>query len=133
MSRRKRNRKPLNLDYGPPGSSTEGRMMKSQLDSISREAQRLSSMLEDGDDLPQWTLNKIATALDRLTSAENYLISKIERATVRRNPSPIPNIVIAQQLYRRTNNPDADDLMEVIEGQGYATKRQISRMKRLAT
>ena len=29
--------------------------------------------------------------------------------------------------------PDADDLMEVIEGQGYATKRQISRMKRLAT
>lgn len=90
-------------------------------------------MLEDGDDLPQWTLNKIATALDRLTSAENYLISKIERATVRRNPSPIPNIVIAQQLYRRTNNPDADDLMEVIESQGYATKRQISRMKRLAT
>jgi hypothetical protein len=67
------------LDYGTQKSgSREGRMLKLQLTSMEREARKLRSILEDGDDLPQWIHSKVSTAGDRLTTASQYLQSKLE-------------------------------------------------------
>ena len=64
-------------------------MAKSQLMSIHRIAQRLDDALMDGDNLPQWVHTKIATSLDRLSTAANYLETKIEKMNrgMRRNPN----------------------------------------------
>jgi len=75
--RYRRNREALNMDYGPV--SREGQMLKSQLMSMQREANKLYSMLEDGDNLPGWVNSKISTALDRLSTSRRYIESKLAR------------------------------------------------------
>lgn len=68
------------LDYGHTQSdSHEGKMAKSNLMSLARRAAELESILSDADDLPQWVHYKIATAKDRIQSAYDYLVNKIER------------------------------------------------------
>lgn len=73
------------MGYGRPNAV----MAKSQLMSIHRIAQRLENALMDGDNLPQWVHTKIATALDRLSTAANYLETKIEKMNrgMRANPN----------------------------------------------
>ena len=74
----RRNRQALNMDYGREmSSSREGKMLKRQLVSMQREAGRLHSLLEDGDDLPGWVQGKITTGLDRLTTARQYIEGKL--------------------------------------------------------
>ncbi len=66
------------MDYGREmSSSREGKMLKRQLVSMQREAGRLHSLLEDGDDLPGWVQGKITTGLDRLTTARQYIEGKL--------------------------------------------------------
>lgn len=85
--RYRRNREALNLDYGREmSSSREGRMLRRQLLSMQREAGRLHSLLEDGDDLPGWVQGKVATSLDRLHSARQYIESKLESMGYVKNP-----------------------------------------------
>ncbi len=64
-----------NLDYK---GSKEGQMMKNRLRTIQRVAAALDAEIQPTDNLPQWTLAKVATAQDRLTSAMQYLSSRIE-------------------------------------------------------
>lgn len=63
-----------NLDYAIPN---EGGMAKSNLYNISVDAQELNSLLQDTDNLPQWTQEKIAVAKSMLNSVREYLESKI--------------------------------------------------------
>ena len=65
-----------NYDY--PYRS-EGSSMKNRLATIERVARALRESLQDTDDLPQWTHAKVVTAQDRLTTAMQYLTSKMER------------------------------------------------------
>jgi len=68
------------------------RMAKSQLASIHRVANHLNNILMSEDELPQWVHTKIATSLDRLVTASNYLTTKIERMSeMKRNPNYIKN------------------------------------------
>jgi len=53
-------------------------MMMNQLATIERVARALRNELEPTDNLPQWTLNKVSTAQDRLTTAMQYLVSRID-------------------------------------------------------
>ncbi len=69
-----------NLGYGLPN----GGMIRNQLVSIMRASEQLFSALEDADDLPDWVLTKIATSMDRLITANNYILSKLEKR--RMNP-----------------------------------------------
>jgi hypothetical protein len=63
------------LDYPKSG---EGKMMMNRLATIERVARALRAELQPQDNLPQWTLDKVATAQDRLTTAMQYLSSRIE-------------------------------------------------------
>lgn len=63
------------LDYPNAG---EGKMMMNRLATIERVARALRQELHPQDNLPQWTLDKVATAQDRLTTAMQYLSSRIE-------------------------------------------------------
>ena len=79
-------RQPYDMGYGVPNA----RMAKSQLRSIIRIGQRLEEALMDGDNLPQWVHTKVATSLDRLNTAANYLESKIYTMSQRRsNPADV--------------------------------------------
>ena len=63
------------LDYP---NAREGKMMMNRLATIERVARALRSELQPTDNLPQWTLDKVSTAQDRLTTAMQYLSSRIE-------------------------------------------------------
>lgn len=64
-----------NFDYA---KAHEGSMMINRLATIERVARALREQLEPTDNVPQWTLAKVATAQDRLTTAMQYLSSRIE-------------------------------------------------------
>ena len=63
-----------NLDYG---HMYEGRMARTELDNIERNAKKLHKLLRDDDDLPEWVNKKIVLANSYLQSATNYLHNKI--------------------------------------------------------
>ena len=63
-----------NLDYG---HMYEGRMIRTELDNIERNAKQLHDMLHDGDDLPEWVNKKVFLANSYLKSAKDYLHNKI--------------------------------------------------------
>jgi len=76
-----------NFDYPMP---LEGRMAKSYLWAIEKDARELREQLEDNDNLPGWVQAKIVTAQDRISTVNRYLSHKIERATgqiAERNPA----------------------------------------------
>ena len=68
------------LDYGHTKSgSNEGKMSKSRLYQIARDSSALHDMLEDGDDLPEWSQEYIALAAAAVTKVYNYLDYKLKR------------------------------------------------------
>ena len=76
------NRRAYNLDYPTP---REGAMLRRQLASMVEDAARLRSALHPDDNVPGWTIKKVATAEDRLHSASTYLRQKIaDQSGVRR-------------------------------------------------
>jgi hypothetical protein len=62
------------LDYG---HMYEGRMARTELDNVERNAKKLHKLLRDDDDLPEWVNKKIVLANSYLQSATNYLHTKI--------------------------------------------------------
>lgn len=79
-------REPIDMSYG-----ADALMAKSQLQSIARIANELNQALIDQDRLPQWVHTKVSTALDRLSTAYNYLKSRIEDRSRRSNPTYLQN------------------------------------------
>jgi hypothetical protein len=63
-----------NLGYG----TSNGGMAKNQLQTIERTARQLNEILQYDDELPDWVLTKVSTAMDRLLSAYNYIQSKLQ-------------------------------------------------------
>ena len=63
-----------NLDYG---HMYEGRMIRTELDNIERNAKQLHDILHDGDDLPEWVNKKIFLANSYLKSAKIIYIIKL--------------------------------------------------------
>ena len=76
-----------NFDYPQP---LEGRMVKSYLLAIEKDARSLRKKLRDTDNLPSWVQAKVVTAQDRLQVANRYMSYKIDRsARAKTNPGPI--------------------------------------------
>ncbi len=76
-----------NFDYPQP---LEGRLAKSYLWAIEKDARELRVALLDDDQLPGWVTAKIVTAQDRISGVSRYMDHKIHRRTVknlRKNPS----------------------------------------------
>ena len=64
-----------NFDYPMP---YQGKMAKSALSQIQRDARVLRKLLRDGDRIPQWNHYKIAVAAHDIAKVRNYLQYKIE-------------------------------------------------------
>ena len=71
-------RKGRNLGYG----ASNGKMIRNQLKSIMRAAQELHDVVMDSDELPTWVLTKVATSMDRLITANQYIMSKLDNKEV---------------------------------------------------
>jgi hypothetical protein len=104
-------------------------MAKSQLVSIRRIAGQLNDILQNDDSLPQWVHTKLATSLDRLSTAYNYLQSKIERMSTngyRQNPYYIENgsemCVFAWTSAIVLSPISKDDLLDEAEDAGFDRK-----------
>ena len=68
-----------NLDYGSVKSdSDEGKMFKSTLNRIIKNAKELEEAVSNSDDLPQWCHYKLAYAHENISTLYDYLIDKIE-------------------------------------------------------
>jgi hypothetical protein len=67
-----------NFDYPMP---QEGRMAKSYLWAIEKDARELRKQLQDSDNLPGWVSAKIVTAQDRIQTVNRYMGHKIARET----------------------------------------------------
>lgn len=63
-----------NLDYHPP---YEGRMIRTELDNIQRNAKSFHDLLHDSDDLPEWVNKKVFLANSYLKSAKDYIQNKL--------------------------------------------------------
>lgn len=74
-----------NFDYPMP---QEGRMAKSYLYAIEKDARALRKKLRDNDDLPGWVQAKIVTAQDRIGVVNRYMGHKIARAEGRAKTNP---------------------------------------------
>jgi hypothetical protein len=59
----------------------EGEMLKSDLRSIMANAQRITDMLEDNDNLPEWCQSKITLAEDYVSTVANYLTAEMNEET----------------------------------------------------
>ena len=55
----------------------EGEMVKSDLRSIMANAERITDLLEDDDNLPEWCQNKITLAEDYISTVANYLTAEM--------------------------------------------------------
>lgn len=62
------------LDYG---HMYEGKMVRKELDNITKNSIKLHDLLHDADDLPEWVNKKVFLANSYLKSAKNYLHNKI--------------------------------------------------------
>jgi hypothetical protein len=67
-----------NFDYPMP---LEGRMAKSYLWAIEKDARELRKKLQDDDGLPGWVQAKIVTAQDRIQIVNRYMGHKIAAKT----------------------------------------------------
>jgi hypothetical protein len=55
----------------------EGEMVKSDLRSIMANAERITDLLEDDDNLPEWCQNKVTLAEDYISTVANYLTAEM--------------------------------------------------------
>lgn len=76
-----------NLGYG----TNNGAMIKNQLQTIQRIASQFDAILEHSDELPDWVLTKVSTAMDRLVVSFNYIQSKLQGM----KPNPRVNVSAA--------------------------------------
>jgi hypothetical protein len=68
-----------------PGEyDTEGDMAKNELLTIIRAARKLTGMLDNDDNMPEWTQKKITKAADYVDTAADYIASQKERGVMER-------------------------------------------------
>jgi len=66
-----------------PGEyDTEGDMAKNELLTIIRAARKLTGMLDNDDNMPEWTQKKITKAADYVDTAADYISSQKERGVM---------------------------------------------------
>lgn len=64
---------------GHKKGSEYGRMTRGKLYRMTKMSQSLHDRLDDGQDIPEWTKDKISSAEDRLRSAYDYMDYKLHR------------------------------------------------------
>jgi hypothetical protein len=79
-----------------PGEyDTEGDMAKNELHTIIRAARKLTGMLDNDDNMPEWTQKKINKAADYVDTAADYISSQKERGVMEQHEdSPVARAVL---------------------------------------
>ena len=86
-----------NLDYPVP---LHGYMAKYYLAQVQEDARQLEAQLRDTDQIPAWTLTKLATGSDRINAAARYLLHKL------RNPPAYGDAVASAATLQEAARPD---------------------------
>jgi len=66
----------------------EGDMAKNELHTIVRAARKLAGMLDNDDNMPEWTQKKITKAADYVDTAADYISSQKERGVMEQFQDP---------------------------------------------
>ena len=98
------------LGYGIPN----GRMLRSELTSIRRSATSLKNAVTAQDQVPAWVLTKVAVAMSKLQTAENYILSKLEG--MNRNPA-----------YQKNKSENAKGMASTVKGAVKAFGRSVKK------
>lgn len=88
-----------NLDYPQP---MQGYMAKQYLAQVQEDARALESQLRDNDQIPAWTLAKLATGSDRIGMAARYLLHKLRRSPSYGDAAATAAVVAAGEQDKRT-------------------------------
>ena len=70
------------VDQDPGEYDQEGDMAKDELMTMIRSARKLIGMLDNNDNMPEWTQKKINKATDYVDTASDYISSKKERGVM---------------------------------------------------
>ena len=81
----------------------EGDMAKDDLRTMIRAARRLTGMLDDDENMPEWVQSKINKATDYVDTAADYIESNKERAiSEQRQDSPVVSAVLHRIMMQHT-------------------------------
>jgi hypothetical protein len=79
----------------------EGDMAKDELMTMIRSARRLIGMLDNNDNMPEWTQKKITKATDYVDTAADYVASKKERGVMeQQEDSPVARATLHRIMMR---------------------------------
>jgi hypothetical protein len=79
-----------NAGQNPGEYDQEGDMAKDELLTVIRSARRLIGMLDNDDNMPEWTQKKITKATDYVDTAADYISSQKERGVMEGDSEPSP-------------------------------------------
>jgi hypothetical protein len=90
-------------DPDPGEYDDEGDMAKNELYTMIRSARRLIGMLDNNDNMPEWTQKKITKATDYVDTAADYISSQKERGVMeQQEDSPVVRAVLHRILMQHT-------------------------------
>ena len=99
-----------NYDYqqeqsqDPGEYDQEGDMAKNELHTIVRAARKLAGMLDNNDNMPEWTQKKITKAADYVDTAADYISSQKERGVMEQSEedSPVARAILHRIMMQHT-------------------------------
>jgi hypothetical protein len=91
-------------DPDPGEYDDEGDMAKNELYTMIRSARKLIGMLDNDDNMPEWTQKKITKATDYVDTASDYISSQKERGVMEGDsePNPVARAVLHRILMQHT-------------------------------
>lgn len=93
-----------NENQNPGEYDQEGDMAKDELYTMIRSARKLIGMLDNNDNMPEWTQKKITKATDYADTAADYISSQKERGVMEDNsePNPVARAVLHRIMMQHT-------------------------------
>jgi len=91
-------------DQDPGEYDQEGSMAKDELLTMMRSARKLIGMLDNNDNMPEWTQKKITKATDYADTAADYISSQKERGVMEgdRESNPVARAILHRIMMQHT-------------------------------
>ena len=90
-------------DPDPGEYDDEGDMAKDELLTVIRSARRLIGMLDNDDNMPEWTQKKITKSADYVDTAADYIASQKERGVMeQQEDNPVARAILHRIMMQHT-------------------------------